>query len=120
MLKLPGAQADAAVFAERINGLSLPNRAVVKALFLSGAEIIPVDAGVDDGRGGGGDGAADVDGDGDGPEVRIDVIAFLLPPCKERRFGMNRAHDFGLLERGDVENDRKLFGESVPARFCWV
>eukprot|EP00752_Nemacystus_decipiens_P008279 g7402.t1 len=37
--------ADAAVFAERINGLTLPSHAMVKALFLSGAEVIPVDAG---------------------------------------------------------------------------
>lgn len=72
-------QADAAVFAERINGLSLPHRAVVKALFLSGAEVIPTDAGVGVGDGyGDGGGAAGVDGDGEGHEVIIDSTASLL------------------------------------------
>eukprot|EP00903_Cladosiphon_okamuranus_P019223 g17677.t1 len=60
--------ADAAVFAERINGLSLPRHAVVKALFLSGAEVIPADAGADDARSGV-DGDTDFDGGRGGTEV---------------------------------------------------
>ena len=68
----PGAQADAAVFVERMNGLSLPNHAVVKALFLSGAEVVPADAAGVDGAPGGVDGAAaGVEGGGEGPEVSV-------------------------------------------------
>lgn len=51
-------KADAASFVERVNGLSLPGRGVVKALFLSGAEVVPAaGSGCGGGDGGGADGA---------------------------------------------------------------
>lgn len=34
-------QADAALFVEKFNGLPLPDRGVLKALFLSAAEMVP-------------------------------------------------------------------------------
>ncbi|CAN0493298.1 unnamed protein product, partial [Ectocarpus sp. 12 AP-2014] len=50
--------ADAASFVDRVNGLSLPGRGVVKALFLSGAEVVPAaGSGSGGGDGGGADGA---------------------------------------------------------------
>lgn len=54
---------------ERVNGLSLPGRGVVKALFLSGAELVP-SAGGSGGGGGGGDGEG-VDG---ADAVRVVVL----------------------------------------------
>lgn len=75
-------QADAAVFAEILNGLSLPDRGVMKALFLSGAEIIPRGVGV-----GVGEGAADGDDEGgEGSKVREKQLA----PQHRREVSANR------------------------------
>lgn len=65
-LPIDGWQADAAVFADKLNGLPLPDRGVMKAFFLSGAEIIPLGV-----AGGGGGDAAAVSGNenGEGAEV---------------------------------------------------
>lgn len=56
------------MFAERLNGLPLPDRGVMKALFLSGAEIIPPGVGV-------GSGAADGDANGEGDGVRKNPLS---------------------------------------------